>query len=107
MDIISNVNAVNTLNPNQSEVFLKPRKIINEVESEKKTFAEFVTDAVNSVDQAHKTAEQKTEDFIMGKAENVHDVMIAMERAKVSFDMMVQIRNRVVETYQEISRMPI
>lgn len=43
----------------------------------------------------------------MGKAENVHDVMIAMERAKVSFDMMVQIRNRVVETYQEISRMPI
>ena len=52
-------------------------------------------------------SEQATERLITGEAENLHQVMIALEKAKLSFDLMVQIRNKALESYQEILRMQI
>lgn len=71
------------------------------------TFGDFVRDAISSVDDAKKTADGKVDDFIAGKTENVHEVMLAMEKANLSFQLMVEVRNRAIETYQEISRMQI
>lgn len=68
-------------------------------------FADFIKDAVNSVDQAQKTAAQKTEDLVTGRSDNIHEVMISMEQAQLSFQLMLEIRNKMVETYQELSRM--
>ena len=65
-------------------------------------FADFIKDAVNSVDQA-----QKTEDLVTGRSDNIHEVMISMEQAQLSFQLMLEIRNKMVETYQELTRMQI
>ncbi len=69
------------------------------------TFRDFIQEAIGSVDAAKKDADQKVDDFVMGKTENVHEVMLAMEKANLSFQLMLEIRNRAIETYQEISRM--
>lgn len=68
-------------------------------------FADFIKDAVNAVDQAQKTASQKTEDLVTGRSDNIHEVMISMEQAQLSFQLMLEIRNKMVDTYQELSRM--
>lgn len=72
-----------------------------------KTFADMIQNAINSVDESHKNADQKVEDVVSGRSENIHEVMIAMQKANLSFQLMTEIRNRVIETYQELSRMPI
>ncbi len=71
------------------------------------SFADMLSDAINSVDDAMKSSDQQVQDFVAGKTENVHDVMISMQRAQLSFQMMVEVRNKAIETYHEISRMQI
>ena len=43
----------------------------------------------------------------LGEADNLHQVMITISKAKLSFDLAVQVRNRLVEGYQEIIRMGV
>lgn len=71
------------------------------------SFADVLSNAINSVDETMKSSDQKVQQFIAGESNNVHDVMISMKRAQLSFEMMVEIRNKAIETYQEISRMQI
>lgn len=71
------------------------------------SFSDVLSDAINGVDQTMKTSNEKVQNFVAGKTNNVHDVMISMQRAQLSFDLMVEVRNKVVETYQEVSRMQI
>ncbi len=76
-------------------------------EGNDQTFADMIRNAVNSVDQLQKTSESNVEAVIAGESENIHEVMISLEKAQLSFQMMVEIRNKAVETYQELSRMQI
>lgn len=71
------------------------------------SFSDMISEAIQSVDQAQKTAEAGVQDIVAGKSENIHEAMIAMEKAQLSFQLMVEIRNRAMETYQELSRMQL
>lgn len=76
-------------------------------EEQSQSFADLLTNAINGVDETMKASDAKVQEFIAGETDNVHDVMIQMQRAQLSFDMMVEVRNKVVKTYQEVSRMQI
>jgi len=89
------------------EVEINPRRQELQLPKTKDSFADMLSNAVGSVDQTMKTSEQSIQDFATGKTDNVHEVMINMQRAQLSFQMMVEIRNKAIETYQEISRMQI
>lgn len=71
------------------------------------SFSDMLIRAVGSVDQTMKESDQNVQDFVAGKTDNVHDVMISMQRAQLSFQMMVEVRNKAIEAYHEISRMQI
>ena len=62
---------------------------------------------VNQVDQLQKDAGQATQKLAAGKTENIHQTMIAMEKADVSFKLMVEARNRIVKVYEEIMKMNV
>lgn len=70
-------------------------------------FSSSLKDAVERVDGAQKAAEGQIEAFVAGEQENVHEVVIAMNEAKLSFQLMTQVRNRILETYQELMRMQV
>lgn len=89
------------------DVEIKPRSIESESPSSEVSFADELSKAIGSVDDAMKASEQTTEDFIAGRTENVHEVMISMQKAQLSFQMMVEVRNKAIEAYNEISRMQI
>ena len=63
--------------------------------------------ALNQVNDAQSQAGQQVEAFIAGEQENLHEVMITMNQAKLSFQLMVEVRNKMMETYQELSRMQV
>ena len=75
--------------------------------SQSGSFGDMIRDAINSVDQASKTADKQVEDVVSGKSENIHEVMISLQKAQLSFQLMLEVRNKAIEAYQELSRMQI
>ncbi len=75
--------------------------------ADKASFQNFLSNEVSSVNAKVVDADNAVRELAMGKAENLHEVMISLEEAKISFELMVQVRNRLVEAYQEVLRMRI
>jgi flagellar hook-basal body complex protein FliE len=69
-----------------------------------KPFADLLKDAVDQVNQLQGQADKLAEQLAQGKLDNVHEVMIAMEKASLAMQLTIQVRNKVVEAYQEIMR---
>ena len=59
---------------------------------------------LKEVDSLQKASGQSLQDFSEGKVDNVHDVMAAMSRADLSFRMMLEVRNKLVDAYQNVIR---
>lgn len=70
-------------------------------------FTETLKEAIESVDDAQKKAGEQVTAFISGEQENVHEVMIAMNQAQLSFQLMTEVRNKMLDTYQELMRMQV
>ena len=70
-----------------------------------KSFADTLKDAVQNVNAAQKDADVKMQDLATGKNNNIHDVMLSAEKADISLKLMVQVRNKIIEAYQEIMKM--
>ena len=68
-------------------------------------FQSTLNSLISQVDSQLKDASQRAEDFAVGKKTNLHEVMIASEKADLSFQFLLQIRNKLLEAYQEIMRM--
>jgi flagellar hook-basal body complex protein FliE len=70
-------------------------------------FAQTLMDVLKEVNSAQQDARGKQEAFMTGQPVEYHDLMIAMERAGVSMQLTLQVRNKLLEAYQEISRMQV
>lgn len=68
-------------------------------------FAQVLRDGMRQVDQLQSEAQQKTGELLTGNGQDVHAAMIAAQKADLSFQLMMQVRNKIVSAYQEISRM--
>ena len=63
-------------------------------------------DAVNAVNVSSKeSSDYKMQELAVGKSQNIHETMIAAEKADVALRLMVQVRNKMIEAYQEMMRM--
>ncbi len=62
---------------------------------------------LGSVNQLAQTSDSKQRDLAMGKDVELHDVMIAAEKASVAVNLTMQVRNKLVESYQEVMRMQV
>ena len=63
--------------------------------------------AVGGVNELQNNADQMAVKMATGDIEDVHQAMIAMQKAKLALDLTIQVRNKVVEAYQEIMRMQV
>jgi flagellar hook-basal body complex protein FliE len=71
-----------------------------------KTFGESLMSLVESVEQTSADANTAVSNML-DKSGDVHEAMIALQRAEMSLQLTVQIRNKLVNAYQDIMRMPI
>lgn len=70
-------------------------------------FEGIFADKIKETNELQYVADVETQKFITGESDNIHDVMIAMEEATVSLQFVTQVRNKMVEAYQEIKNMQI
>ncbi|MEW8955113.1 flagellar hook-basal body complex protein FliE [Clostridium sp.] len=71
------------------------------------TFGDVLNEKLHKVNESQIASDEITEKFIKGEDVEIHDVMIAAEEAKLSLQMAVQVRNKLVEAYQEINRIQL
>jgi len=64
-------------------------------------------EALEQVDQLQKAADQAGQAYALGENRDVASTLITIEKANLAFQLTQQIRNKMVEAYQEIMRMPI
>jgi len=72
-----------------------------------KGFTEVFEQQLGKVNQDLKAAEVSLEKLAAGEPVELHDVMISLETARISVQTMIQVRNRLMEAYQEVMRMQI
>lgn len=72
-----------------------------------KSFAATLKDAVNSVNTMQQTADVKAQELAVGKTQDIADVMITAEKADIALKLMVQVRNKIIEAYQDIMKMQV
>jgi flagellar hook-basal body complex protein FliE len=68
-------------------------------------FSSILSDAVHGVDQMHDAAASQVSNLLSGGGGDLNQVMVAVEKADVSFQLMMQVRNKIVNAYQDIEKM--
>lgn len=68
-------------------------------------FQDVLKSAIEDVDKFRVQADEKVGKFLAGEGEELHDVVLSTQRAQLSFEMFQSVRNKVVQSYQEIMRM--
>lgn len=71
------------------------------------TFEGLLGGGLNSVNRAMLRTESDAQRLAAGEIQNLHQVMINLEEAKMGFQLVMQVRNRMLEAYQEVMRMQI
>lgn len=70
-------------------------------------FGAMFNKALQDVNKAQINSDETVKGFLTGEVQDVHQVTIAMEKAKIMLSLATEVRNKVVEAYQEISRMQV
>jgi flagellar hook-basal body complex protein FliE len=71
------------------------------------SFSDVLKDSIDKVGQLEKEANEQTEKLATGAAQDVHNTMIAVTKADLSFQLMMQIRNKIIDAYQEIMKIQV
>lgn len=68
-------------------------------------FGSLLNQAIDRVGELKHTSDQQVSELIQGDRQDVHNVMIAVEKADVAFQLMMQVRNKIVNAYEEVSKL--
>jgi len=69
------------------------------------SFGDTLQNAISQVDQLDKDSSTQVTQLLKGDRQDLHNVMIAVEKADVAFELMMQVRNKIVNAYQEVSKL--
>ncbi len=69
------------------------------------SFAETIEDSLTKVNEMQADKSRMIQDFASGKSQNVHELMISLQKAGLAMDMTSAVRNKVMQAYQELMRM--
>jgi len=71
------------------------------------SFARMVSDGISQINNKLVDGEIGLQKLAVGDAQNLHQLMINLEESRLSFQLMMQVRGRLLEAYQDIMKMPI
>jgi flagellar hook-basal body complex protein FliE len=71
------------------------------------TFGDTLKSFITDVNSLQAQAGKAVQDFSSGESIEVHDVMVAAEKARTSFDLLLEVRNKTIDAYRELMRIPV
>ncbi|CDF58022.1 flagellar hook-basal body complex protein FliE [Thermobrachium celere] len=98
MPNINNINFLTTNNISNTQLIEKQNNI---------DFSKIVKEKIDQLNEKQVEAENKTIELIKGDAKDIHEVMLSVEEARLSLELAIQIRNKLVEAFQELNRMQL
>lgn len=92
--------------------FIGPETTIGELAGTKSdiytsSFANWLTQKMDAVNTQIQHSEMQVRQLVAGEEDNLHQIMMSLEKAKLEFELVLQVRNRLLESYQEIMRMQV
>jgi flagellar hook-basal body complex protein FliE len=70
-------------------------------------FGEILKEAISTVNELQKQSDQEIQKLMTGESQDLHTTIIAVQKADLSFQMMMQVRNKIVQAYQQIMGMQV
>lgn len=70
-------------------------------------FGDLVTQGLGQVNQQLMTNQTDLQQLAVGDVQNLHQIMIRMEETRLSFQLVMQVRNRMLEAYQDVMKMQV
>ena len=80
---------------------------LNDNNDNNTSFSNMLKNNIEEVNNLQKNADNITEEFALGKIDNVHEVTIATEKARTALNLTLAVQNKVVDAYKEIMRMQV
>ncbi|MGM0499776.1 MAG: flagellar hook-basal body complex protein FliE [Bacillota bacterium] len=76
-------------------------------EPNKENFSKYFNDKLKEVNQLQKDSQKMTADFAVGKTDNIHQVMISAEKAKIAVNLTTAVQSKAIDAYKEIMRLQV
>jgi flagellar hook-basal body complex protein FliE len=95
--------AINSLSSSEIAGIKASERVKESVQSFQQVLKEFIKD----VNELQLEAGEAVEKAITGEINDIHDVMIAVEKAKTSFELLMEVRNKMLEAYKELMRLQV
>jgi flagellar hook-basal body complex protein FliE len=76
---------------------------VGKAADERSDFASQLQTAFDHIEQLHTEADEQIAGLLNGQGEDIHKVMIAVEKANLSFQLMMQVRNKIIQAYRDVS----
>ena len=70
-------------------------------------FAQMFEQFIKGVDRKKKISARETQDLILGRSDNIHEAVVKSQEAGVAFNLMIEVRNKLVDSYKELMRMQV
>ena len=78
-----------------------------ESESRQISFSEMLNSVINNVNEKKLKADELTLAFLTGEIQDYHTVAIALQESSLTMQLAIEVRNKVIEAYQEVARMQV
>lgn len=101
-----NIQSIFANAPNQITQNMQKDSTITSAEAQK-NFSSFLKEAIENTNVQQIESDQFTQKLVRGEQVDLHEVMIAAQKASITLNTTMEVRNKVVEAYQEIIRMPV
>lgn len=86
---------------------LSPEKPSGDEQIEKKNFSTVLRDAIEDINKLQTNADEAIAKVQLDNTASIHEAMVALEQADISFRAMMQVRNKILDAYQEVMRMQV
>ncbi|MGB9597625.1 MAG: flagellar hook-basal body complex protein FliE [Candidatus Poribacteria bacterium] len=93
--------------PTTSDINNKPKLSISDNEEKTKPFSKVLMESIEKVNELQKQADKAIDELTIGDSKDIVQTMIKMEKADISFRLMMQIRNKILQAYEEVMRMQV
>jgi len=86
---------------------IEPKKLDGDKKTDGNSFGAVLKDAIMDINSLQNDADKAIANVQLEDAGSIHDAMIALEKAGISFQVMMQVRNKILDAYQEVMRMQV
>jgi flagellar hook-basal body complex protein FliE len=86
---------------------ITPEKQGSNKQTQENSFGSVLNDAIKDINKLQNDADKAIAKVQLEDAGSVHEAMIALEKAGISFQVMMQVRNKILDAYQEVMRMQV